>query len=251
AGAHSRPNSPSQPTLHATLEQGDSLGVSAAVNTVIVMAQVNTAPQKLLEDALETGMDLSQFLSSLRELGITANEATDYAEFEQRTWICSKKARAHQSPTPPPLPEQCHEVGDDHENEECQQCQVDDTAWAALHAKLSAIRVIEPVINSPVQPDKKDNLPASKEEHEIPTISKTILTLAPHLGKISGENICTNPHLNKMRRLTLAYGAKRSMDVLINCAQLKRLCEPIPRSIWKKIILDHYINFEHLYTALE
>ncbi|KAG6828696.1 hypothetical protein H0H87_001144 [Tephrocybe sp. NHM501043] len=220
AEAHSRPNSPSQLTLHATLEQGgDSLGVSTAVNTVIVMAQVNAA-QKLLEDALETGMDLSQFLSSLRELGITANK--------QESQSMSIPYSTSTSPS-----------------------NVMKSEMITRMRNIDNVRVIKPVINSPVQPDKEDNLPASKEEHEISTISKTILALAPHLGKISGENICTDPHLNKMRRLTLAYGAERSMDVLINRAQLKCLCEPIPHSIWKKIILDHYINFEHLYAALE
>ncbi|KAG6815103.1 hypothetical protein H0H87_005110, partial [Tephrocybe sp. NHM501043] len=34
-------------------------------------------------------------------------------------------------------------------------------------------------------------------------------------------------------------------------AQLERLVDPISRSVWKKIILDRYVDFEHLYATFE
>ncbi|KAG6805873.1 hypothetical protein H0H92_013655, partial [Tricholoma furcatifolium] len=78
-----------------------------------------------------------------------------------------------------------------------------------------------------------------------------VLALAPHLGRTTSKNICSDPVLNKTRRLKLAYGAEKSVDVLINRAQLEELREPISRSLWKLIIMDRYVNFEHLHASLE
>ncbi|KAG6827581.1 hypothetical protein H0H87_004396, partial [Tephrocybe sp. NHM501043] len=49
----------------------------------------------------------------------------------------------------------------------------------------------------------------------------------------------------------LAYRAEKSIDVLIDHAQLKNLQEPVSRSIWKLIILDKYVDFKHLHTVLD
>ncbi|KAG6843670.1 hypothetical protein H0H87_001806 [Tephrocybe sp. NHM501043] len=81
-------------------QSGGNSGVSAAVNTVIIMACINAA-QKLIEEAVESGMEPDWFLSSLREIGITSSEAINYVdEFEQRTWICNEKGKAAEHPSP-------------------------------------------------------------------------------------------------------------------------------------------------------
>ncbi|KAG6815497.1 hypothetical protein H0H87_001257 [Tephrocybe sp. NHM501043] len=81
-------------------QSGGNSGVSAAINTVIVMACINAA-QKLIKEAVKSGMEPDQFLSSLREIVITSSEAIDYIDkFEQCVWICNKKGKAAEHPSP-------------------------------------------------------------------------------------------------------------------------------------------------------
>ncbi|KAG6843474.1 hypothetical protein H0H87_004060, partial [Tephrocybe sp. NHM501043] len=100
-------------------------------------------------------------------------------------------------------------------------------------------------------PEDLDFGNVSEETDSAPVISKTVLSLAQHLGNLLGQNICLDPHINKTCHLKLAYGAEKSIDVLINHAQLKNLQEPVSRSIWKLIILDKYVDFKHLHAVLD
>ncbi|KAG6813975.1 hypothetical protein H0H87_007044 [Tephrocybe sp. NHM501043] len=60
-----------------------------------------------------------------------------------------------------------------------------------------------------------------------------------------------DPFIEKSRRLKAAFTSEKSIDLLIDRAQLERLVDPISQSVWKKIILDRYVDFEHLYVTFE
>ncbi|KAG6825769.1 hypothetical protein H0H87_008768, partial [Tephrocybe sp. NHM501043] len=85
----------------------------------------------------------------------------------------------------------------------------------------------------------------------VPSFSKVVLALAPHLGNLSSSSIISDPIFEKSCHLKAAYTSKKSINLLINRAQLKRLMDPISQSVWKKIILDRYVDFEHLYATFE
>ncbi|KAG6808556.1 hypothetical protein H0H92_003738 [Tricholoma furcatifolium] len=218
----------SQQTLDPTPEtQCDESGVSAAVNTVIVMAR---------------------FIRALRDIRISPNKAINYVdEFKQRLRIRHEKSKAlERSPSSERLEPQARD-----EEIQCQR-HTDEAAWAVLPAKLAAAkdtthRDVLPCA-SPIQLDTVND-PDTSETNS--SISQAVLALAPHLGRTSGKSTSSDAHLNKTCGLKLAYGAEKSIDALINRAQLESLQEPILRSLWKHIILDRYVNFEHLHAILD
>ncbi|KAG6806604.1 hypothetical protein H0H87_002469, partial [Tephrocybe sp. NHM501043] len=61
----------------------------------------------------------------------------------------------------------------------------------------------------------------------------------------------SDPFIEKSRRLKAAFTSEKSIDLLIDRAQLERLIDPISQSVWKKIILDRYVDFKHLYVTFE
>ncbi|KAG6805087.1 hypothetical protein H0H92_000765, partial [Tricholoma furcatifolium] len=126
----------SQQTLDPTPEtHRDESGVSAAVNSVIVMARVNAA-QKLIDDAIESHMEPEEFTRALRDIGISPNEATDYVdELEQRIRIRNEKAKALERS---PSAERVDPIAAGEKTE--RQRRADETAWAVLTAKLAAAK---------------------------------------------------------------------------------------------------------------
>lgn len=54
-----------------------------------------------------------------------------------------------------------------------------------------------------------------------------------------------------MWELRQEYSKEKVIDSLVSLMQVKKLKDPISRSIWRLIILDHYIDFEKLYATLD
>jgi hypothetical protein len=44
---------------------------------------------------------------------------------------------------------------------------------------------------------------------------------------------------------------KDSIEPIINLMQIQPLDQPLPRSIWKLIVQDQYVNFEKLFAATD
>ncbi|KAG6804715.1 hypothetical protein H0H92_002999, partial [Tricholoma furcatifolium] len=73
---------------------------------------------------------------------------------------------------------------DEPEQDEARK-RVDDAAWAAPNAKLAAAKGDTrkaPVPRIAIDIDSEEEQP---EENTVPTISKAVLAIAPHLGQLS------------------------------------------------------------------
>ncbi|KAG6843617.1 hypothetical protein H0H87_002428, partial [Tephrocybe sp. NHM501043] len=129
---------------------------------------------------------------------------------------------------------------------------IDDAAWVVLHAKLESTGQHQPQ-KSPERCIRIDiNSDNEQEDHGlVPSFSKAVLALAPHLGNLSLSSIISDPIFEKSHRLKAAYTSKKSINLLIDRAQLKWLVDPISQSAWKKIILDRPVDFEHLYATFK
>ena len=44
---------------------------------------------------------------------------------------------------------------------------------------------------------------------------------------------------------------EKTIDSLINLMQVQPLADPIPRSIWRSIVQDHYVDFEKLFALMD
>ncbi|KAG6815113.1 hypothetical protein H0H87_004937, partial [Tephrocybe sp. NHM501043] len=251
-GAHhallpSRPTSPSQ-AIDSMPEIPQQSSLSAAIQTVGIMAKANEA-QNLLNRAVESDMEPNEFLLSLRKIGITANKAVNYVdEYEQRMEI--KRGKAWET-TPRPNESLGGERPPEIEQNQVNK-HIDDAAWAALHAKLEAAGQQRP----PESPERRVRIDIVLDDEQdnhasVPSFSKAILALTPHLGNLSLTTVNSDPFIEKSHRLKAAFTSKKSINLLIDRAQLERLIDPISQSVWKKIILDRYVDFEHLYVTFE
>ncbi|KAG6853208.1 hypothetical protein H0H87_008770 [Tephrocybe sp. NHM501043] len=82
-------------------EVAQQSGLSTAIHTVRIMAKANEA-QNLLNRAVKSDMEPNEFLSSLKEIGIMANKATDYVdEYEQQMEFKRGKGQATSPPNKP------------------------------------------------------------------------------------------------------------------------------------------------------
>ncbi|KAG6874693.1 hypothetical protein C0993_012609, partial [Termitomyces sp. T159_Od127] len=98
----------------------------------------------------------------------------------------------------------------------------------------------------------KENLPCNKtnKTSESSAIPPSLLAVAPHLTNLQAH-ASIDPYLAKTWELCQEYGKEKVIDSLVSLGQLQRVEDPISWSIWKLIILDHYVNFEKLYAMLD
>jgi len=158
-------------------------------------------------------------------LGLSEEAATEYRERRQRD---SEAARRRA--------------------DELRQKALDDAAWGILKAKMASIQ-------HPTRPDSAMSAqdiatlfgitkPSSSAE-----LPQSVLDAAPHLAKLletSGD-----AHIDKTWELRNLYASESVTKTMLNLMQKRHLEEPIPRSIWREIILDGYVDFEKLYASMD
>ena len=81
------------------------------------------------------------------------------------------------------------------------------------------------------------------------SIPSSVLAVAPHLASLS-QGTDLDDHLLKTWKLRKAYSTKKAINPIIDLMQCQRLPDLIPRSIWRKIIQDEFIDFERLYGSM-
>lgn len=124
----------------------------------------------------------------------------------------------------------------------------EEVAWALLRAKLNQIRP-EPSsgglpLDVPIGELLKALGPPSLSDSESSAgVPPSVLAVAPHLARLlNAESL--DAHLHKTWELCQAYSSDKAIKPLIDLMQSQPLQDPIPRSIWHKIIRDKYVNFE-------
>lgn len=124
-------------------------------------------------------------------------------------------------------------------------------AWALLRAKVDRLPSIAPNItavrNNTISDEIANLLGISGAKGAIPA---SVLAKAPHLSKLS-DPTATDPHLEKTQDLLSVYSPQSSQDILVNKAQFAPVGDPLPRSIWRKILLNHFVDFEKLFASMD
>lgn len=77
-----------------------------------------------------------------------------------------------------------------------------------------------------------------------------VLAKAPHLSKLSDPRF-SDPHIEKTQELLSVYSPQSSQDILVNKAQFALVGDPLPRTIWRKILLDLFVDFEKLFASMD
>jgi len=84
----------------------------------------------------------------------------------------------------------------------------------------------------------------------IPSIPAAVLAAAPHLANLS-SSIAGDSHLEETWKLRRAFSFEKAIDSILEMVQVQSLKDPLPRSIWRSIIQDQYVDFEKLYASMD
>ncbi|KAJ7262646.1 hypothetical protein B0H12DRAFT_1069112 [Mycena haematopus] len=224
------------------------------------------ACQKLVDQFVNEALPSNEFLQRLREAGATTAEAEDYVQ--------QARARLDAGTQPPPSQSQSNSregtpegLSDEElskfrrerdaliarrhqQEEERRRLAVEDIEWGLLRAKIDAlIPARRPNHSAITASDLEQILGIQLSQSASPTsISAAALSAAPHLAQLSA-GVNTDPHLEQTWKLRRAFGSDKTIDPIIDVMQLQDLVDPLPRTIWRSIIQDHYVDFEKLFAA--
>src|ERR1700722_2095149 len=238
------------------------------MSNVIDIGERASALQNLVDEFVENHTQLNVFLERVRDSSTSEQEALGY--INQAVERISRGERPdvvdlRGTPTlqsQPSLPSGEERLARRLE-EEGQTDPTDGLSHHEVHKSLGdpgdAAREIQQTIQARGNRQGLSSLFDGNDISEIATLaagalaSKTnlaqILAEAPHLAKIGkGDD---DPHINETYRLRKLFSKEKACDEVIDLVQRARIKEPLPRAIWKDIILDRTVAFDKLHASLD
>jgi hypothetical protein len=124
-------------------------------------------------------------------------------------------------------------------------------AWALLCEKVEHFRLNSSQVAAPPGSSLSDKLASLlgllSAKSAIPA---SVLAKAPHLAKLCDPST-TNSHIKKTQDLLSVYSPQNSQDILVNKAQFAPVNNPLLCTIWWKILLDVFVNFEKPFASMD
>ncbi|KIL55012.1 hypothetical protein M378DRAFT_1046751, partial [Amanita muscaria Koide BX008] len=205
----------------------------------------------LVTEAVDGGLRSDTLLDNLRNERFSPREAKDYIDqFTQLSKLRSSGSHQDRRDESRPISPSGRLQGGT-EDEERRNREAAEVAWAVLRTR--ARQILEQPSdtsgrNAPVLPESLAELfEAPSSSLSIPA---SVLAAAPHLAKLSA-NIKADAHLEETQRLRSLYTPDKVQDAIVANAQLARTSDPIPRSIWRQITLDQFVDFEKLFASMD
>ena len=214
--------------------------------------------EKLVEDVVYGRCSMENFGERLRNTGISSEAGSDYVqEVKQRLENQLSNTQSTEGGGPAGSAtsvtgEQSDTVGGNAESETPTSGDVgEEVGWALLRSRLDQIRPNPSSGNQRMDKTITDlfkTLESSTSSDS--TIPASVLTVAPHLSKLSKAD-SLDEHLRKTWELRQVYSTEKAMDPIIDLMQNQPLEDPIPRSVWRKILRDEFVDFERLYGSTD
>jgi hypothetical protein len=198
--------------------------------------------QKIVDDAISESISGPAFLQRLKDAGATPDEARDYIDqYTQRRRDQEVAGSANAGlPSGQPDPSIPNPIDI-----------ATSIAWASLRAKVNHFQGASSQMATTSGGSLTDELASllglSSAKGAIPA---SVLAKAPHLSKLS-DSTATDPHLEKTQDLLSVYSPQSSQDILVNKAQFAPVGDPLPRTIWRKVLLDLFVDFEKLFASMD
>jgi len=200
--------------------------------------------QRIVDEAISMFITGPAFLDRLKAAGATPDEARDYIEQYTQQRRDQDVAGSANADGEPPL---AQPGGDDPDPADTATL----VAWALLRAKVNHFQPTSSQSAATAGGSLTDELASllglSSAKGAIPA---SVLAKAPHLSKLS-DPTATDPHLEKTQELLSVYSPQSSQDILVNKAQFAPVSDPLPRTIWRKILLDLFVDFEKLFASMD
>ncbi|KAF8814810.1 hypothetical protein BYT27DRAFT_7081763 [Phlegmacium glaucopus] len=206
--------------------------------------------EKLVDDTAQGRYTEEEFMEELRKTGVSVHEAVDYIQsYRQRIELQQSVPQPRDSNT---LSSSSHTRPENDPADHIRAITpegLDDVQTASFRARrtqeLDRTSVPQQPLSSTDVND--ENLPPPVASSSIPS---SVLAIAPHLASLS-RGTSFDDHLLKTWKLRQAYCTEKAIEPIIDLMQCQLLSDPIPRSIWRKIILDEFVDFERLYGSTD
>jgi hypothetical protein len=231
--------------------------------------------KSLVEDVIEGRFPSDKFLEKLQELGATPGEGRDYLHLLEQRLDQQRRGPAQDEPADDESPttdqrEKTPEGLTESETEEYRarraeaeaaaQARIEasrkkateSAAWAVLRAKLKQIvpNSREPASSGLSAEDLAELFNIKPSPSESLSLPSHVLALAPHLRELCCANV-DDPHVKTTWELRRALASEKTIDNLVDILQVQPLLDPIPRSIWKLIAQDLFVDFEKLHASMD
>ncbi|KAG6864229.1 hypothetical protein C0991_011219, partial [Blastosporella zonata] len=202
-------------------------------NTNRIQRQANQC-QKLVDDLVESTISEQEFFRELRSIGVTSDQAQDFAQqAQERIAICRGKKRV------------CSQTlqADD------QQASQDNQGWNESEERISFAnqRHVSPSLMDKFI-ELFDNGRGRSHHSGIPD---SVISIAPHLMQHATAAEPEDPHIKRSRELKWAFSSDRALEALLDFAKAQSVKDPVSQGIWKLIILDPFVDFTKLYATFD
>lgn len=197
--------------------------------------------QCLVKDVVSGCTSVDSFLDLLNDTGVSPKEAQDYVD---QVLQCQSQQGA--LGLPPQTQDNYPVVG---AGEPPNPVNAANTlTWAVLRAKVNQLQGIgtHPILpsSSHLANEVADFLGIPNTKGAIPAV---VLAKAPHLADLL-LLAQADVHLENAQELLAVFSPPATQEALVTKAQFT---VPLPQTIWCKIILDHFVDFEKLFMSME
>jgi hypothetical protein len=199
--------------------------------------------RKLLEEVENGRLDPTSLSLRLQEAGASPDEAKDYLEQLQGNIRDHHRDQTHE--------DRPNEPGNQDEPAISPQQSADAVLWAQFRRKLGDITGNPESSSSGPSiglGDLAKILDFARPRSTV--IPPDVLAEAPHLEEYL-RTTQAESHLEKTWKLRQTYATEKATDAIVDLMQQQTMPDPLPRSIWKDIILDKYVDFEKLYAGMD
>jgi hypothetical protein len=230
-------------TAPSTTQSSDlDLGSGSSANLEAVRVRAETF-RKLLDEVYDGRLDANSLTHQLQVAGASPDEAKDYLEQFR------SNPRHHPRDKTPGNSQ--HDDGNHDEPNLDPDQTAEAVAWAQFRQKLSEVAG-EHVSVAPSHPIGLGDLAKIFDlaRPRATVIPPNVLAEAPHLQEYLGATQ-SEGHLEQTWKLRQTYATEKAMDAIVDLMQRQPIPEPLPRSIWKDIVLDKYVDFEKLHAGMD
>lgn len=246
-----------------------NVGPSSSPSTSHTQSNSEEVRQKseLLREVVEKAVRGSVLPQDLRarciELGATLNKVGDVLdEVQQRRHIQFEKAKElddkhdeaesvgpRSSLEHSPHPENGGDAEDGlllQDLRDTQQRAEEELRWKLLEAKLRPLYGVDREDAS--LSHLMDVLGKTSDEH-LTSIPPAVLAVAPHLAHLNTVTVDT--YIQKTITIKELFGNEKYLSAVLDKVILHTMPDPFPRSLWKDILQDKYVDFEKLHASLD
>ncbi|KAF8809907.1 hypothetical protein BYT27DRAFT_7222240 [Phlegmacium glaucopus] len=214
--------------------------------------------EKLVEDTVQKKYTEDKFVEELRKTGVSIHEADDYiqslkqcielqhsASQPQESNTLSSTSLIHPENDPAdPIRAVTPEGLDDDQTASFRARRAQELERVSVPSQpLSSTDIDNEVAWAILRSKLKHTSEPNDTTHPFESVSDLLKNLPPPDASSSIPS--------STWKLRQAYCSKKAIDPIIDLMQCQHLSDPIPRSIWRKIIQDEFVDFEHLYGSTD